>query len=173
MRILLALALLAAAPLSVPPANTPDVKDVSPVQMRKEAEESVSEMHGGMKKILGAIEKARAARDIVKLNCLNEKFTQMKALVRVAEQADVNLQEFLAKDQVEGATHERRKIALADEKVKGISGEADSCLGENGATGGKTTVHVDKPDFGGDPTHLDTGDGKDPLETPPSASPYN
>ena len=173
--------LLAAAPAtpgtktaSAPPPSTgvPSVREPSPAQMRKEAEESAQEMKGAVKKILGLIEKARAARDIVLLNCLNEKLTQMKALVRVSDQANLNLQEFLAKDQVEGAVHERRKIALADEKVKGLLGEAESCLGENGSGGGKTTISVTKPEYPGDPTHLDQPDGSD-LETPPGASPYN
>ena len=160
----------AAAP---PPASSvPEVREPSPSQMRKEAEESSQEMKGFVKKILGLIEKARAARDIVLLNCLNEKLTQMKALARVSDQANLNLQEFLAKDQVEGAVHERRKIALAEEKVKTLLGEAESCLGENGAGGGKTTVSVQKPDYPGDPTHLDPPPGGD-LETPPSASPFN
>lgn len=161
----------AAAP--PPSASAPEVREPSPAQMRKEAEESGAEMKGALKKILGMIEKARAARDIVLLNCLNEKLTQTKALVRVSDQAGVNLQEFLAKDQIEGAVHERRKIALAEEKVKGLLSDAESCLGENGSSGGKTTVSVDKPAYPGDPTHNDGGDGQDGLETPPSASPYN
>jgi len=173
---LLALSLLAGAPApahAAAPAAAPEVREPSPAQMRKEADESSAEMKGAIKKVLGLIEKARAQRDIVLLNCLNEKLSQMKALVRVADQANLNLQEFLAKDQVEGAVHERRKIALAEEKVKGLLGEAETCLGENGGGGGKTTVSVSKPDYPGDPTHIDTPSGGDGLETPPSASPYN
>jgi hypothetical protein len=73
---------------------------------------------------------------------------------------------------MEGAVHERRKIALAEEKVKTLLSESESCLGENGAAGGRTTVQVSKPDYPGDPTHIDKTTPTD-LETPPSASPYN
>ena len=118
-------------------------------------------------------EKARSNRDIVLLTCLNEKLTQIKALMRVGEQSNVNLQEFLAKDQIEGAMHERRKIGIARENVKRLTLDAETCLGESGANGGKTVVTVERPDFNGDPTGFDKPEDKTIFDTPPSASPYN
>src|SRR5439155_7531636 len=153
------------------PADVPAIQQISPERMRADAEAANGEMAGSLKRILSLVEKARAKRDIVLLNCLNEKLTQMKALIRVAGQANVNLQEFLAKDQVEGATHERRKIGLAREKVKSLLGEAETCLEESGAYGGKTVVTVEAPEYPGDPTHLDAPEPGEP-QTPPSASPY-
>ena len=167
---LLALSLLAADP--APPV--PSIQEINPTRMRQESEEATVEMRGSLKRLLGMIEKARAARDVVLLNCLNEKLTQMKALVRVGEQSNTSLQEFIAKDQIEGATHERRKVGLASEKVKAIGLESESCLGESGsAGGGKTVVTVDAPELPGDPTHLDDPLDVEDMETPPSASPYN
>lgn len=154
--------------------DVPSVQPASPAVMKKQSEEMAEGMRTSLKHVLAMIEKARANRDVVLLNCLNEKLGQMKALVRVGEQSNVNLQEFLAKDQVEGAIHERRKIGLASEKVKNLSTEAEGCLGESGAVGGgRTVVTVDSPEFPGDPTHLDQVPGEDVPETPPSASPYN
>lgn len=164
-------AILADAPVAAP--AMPEVREPTPAQLRKEADESSVEMKAALKKLLGMIEKARAERDIVLLNCLNEKLAQTKALVRVSDQANLNLQEFLARDQLEGAIHERRKIFLAEEKVKGLLAEAEMCLGEKGSSGAKTTVSVEKPDYGGDPTHLDQNPEEPTDETPPSASPYN
>lgn len=172
---LLAVLLVLAQPAPATPKATPAVTVEVPIpsKMRREADEQTAAMRAGLKKLLAMVEKARAARDIVLLNCLNEKLTQMKALLRVGEQSNVNLQEFLAKDQIEGATHEKRKIGLASDKVKALVIEAESCLGETGAAGGRTIVHVEKPDLPGDPTRLDDPEGDDDLETPPSASPYN
>ncbi len=174
---LLAVLLVLSAPGDVTPKAAPaaevNVLAPDPAKMRKESEEQTVAMRAGLKKLLGMVEKARAARDIVLLNCLNEKLTQMKALLRVGEQSNVNLQEFLAKEQVEGATHEKRKIGLAHDKVKALVIEAESCLGETGAAGGRTVVTVEKPDLPGDPTKLDQVPEGGELETPPSASPYN
>lgn len=170
------LVLLAAPGDSAPrpePAAEVNVQAPDPATMRKEAEEQTAAMRAGLKKLLTMVEKARGARDIVLLNCLNEKLTQMKALLRVGEQSNVNLQEFLAKEQVEGATHEKRKIGLAHDKVKALVLEAEACLGESGAAGGRTVVTVEKPDFPGDPTKLDADEDPGDLETLPSASPYN
>lgn len=167
---LLALSLLAADPAP----SVPSIQEINPTRMRQESEEATVEMRGSLKRLLAMIEKARAARDVVLLNCLNEKLNQMKALVRVGEQSNTSLQEFVAKDQIEGAIHERRKVGLASEKVKAIGLESESCLGESGAAGGgKTVVIVDAPDLPGDPTHLDDPNEEDDMETPPSASPYN
>jgi hypothetical protein len=154
-----------------PGAELPAVQQISPTQMRSEADAATSEMQVSLKRVLTMVEKARTARDIQLLNCLNEQLVQMKTLIRVAQQANVNLQEFLAKDQIEAAGHERRKIGLAREKVKSIAGQAEQCLEESGAEGGKTVVTVEKPTYPGDPTHLDTPEPGG-LETPPSASPY-
>ena len=104
---------------------------------------------------------------------LDALLPRLKALLRVGEQSNVNLQEFLAKEQIEGASHEKRKIGLAHDKVKSIVLESESCVSETGATG-RTVVHVEKPDDVGDPTNLDgRNEGLDDLETLPSASPYN
>ncbi len=154
--------------------SVPTLQEINPTRMRQESEASTVEMRGSLKRLIGMIEKARAARDVVLLNCLNEKLTQMKALVRVGEQSNTSLQEFIAKDQIEGATHERRKVGLAAEKVKAIGSESEACVGESGAAGGgKTIVTVDAPELPGDPTHLDDPLDVDDMETPPSASPYN
>lgn len=180
--LLLALAAPAVAQESTDPApasgraglDVPAVQPASPATMKQQSEEMAEGMRTSLKHVLAMIEKARANRDVVLLNCLNEKLNQMKALVRVGEQSNVNLQEFLAKDQVEGAIHERRKIGLASEKVKNLSTDAEGCLGESGAIGGgRTVVTVDSPEVPGDPTHMDQVPGADVPETPPSASPYN
>ena len=174
---LLAVLLFAASTTTVaPPAPqatpaTPEIEQVSPDQMKKESDEADAEMQKNLKRLLQMMEKARTARDVVLLNCLNEKLTKVKALIRVGEQASVNLQEFLAKDQLEAAGHERRKIGLAREKVKSLLQEAETCLEEAGAVGGKTVVTVEKPAYEGDPTHIDEPQPGEP-ETPPSASPY-
>src|SRR5512146_326124 len=57
---------------------------------------SISRMKGALTQVLGRAEQARNEKDVVKLNCVNEKLTQIRALIKVAEQADSALRETLA-----------------------------------------------------------------------------
>ena len=47
--------------------------------------------------VLKSLEEARSEKDVLKLNCVNEKLTQIKGLLRVVQQSDVSLQEAVAK----------------------------------------------------------------------------
>jgi hypothetical protein len=53
-------------------------------------------MRGSLSKVLGYFEEAREQRDVLKLNCVNEKLTAIKGLLRVSEQAAVTMMEALA-----------------------------------------------------------------------------
>ncbi|MFN7134517.1 MAG: hypothetical protein ACK4N5_20735, partial [Myxococcales bacterium] len=59
--------------------------------------EYLAQMRQGLKIVLGKLEEARDSKDVVKLNCVNEKLTNIKGLLRISEQADVSLQEAVAK----------------------------------------------------------------------------
>jgi hypothetical protein len=86
-------------------------KGASDSAKREASAEHVSRMKTAVKVVVGRIEEAREEKDIVKLNCVNEKLTQMKAFLKVAEQADVALTEALATGSP-GADAEFSKIAL-------------------------------------------------------------
>lgn len=90
---------------------------------------SRARMKSKMKLVLDRMEQARNEKDVVRLNCLNEKLTQIKALVRVAEQADVSLQE--ATTTASGAAEsEYVKIEIARRKVENLATDADSCASQ-------------------------------------------
>ncbi len=71
------------------------------------------------------LEEARDSKDVVKLNCVNEKLTQIKGLLRIAEQADIALQEAVAKRETSGAQHEYTKVAIANDKVRQLRADLD------------------------------------------------
>ena len=90
--------------------------------------EHVARMKTALKQVLGRVEEARNEKDVVKLNCVNEKLTQIKALLKVAEQADVALHEAIANRDA-GADSEFSKIAIARTKVDGLRAESEQCIG--------------------------------------------
>src|SRR5450432_4101296 len=98
------LPLLLLAPLAhaqTPPPRTPSglsapeekASDVPDGQKISRSATDVAQMRATLKVVLGKLEEARNTKDVVKLNCVNEKLTQVKGLLRISEQSDVALQE--------------------------------------------------------------------------------
>lgn len=75
----------------------------------------------------GALEAARKAGDIQRLDCVNEALTAIKGLVRLAQQNFTALQELAAQGDAERAEHEFVKLSLAADKVASLSVELRAC----------------------------------------------
>jgi hypothetical protein len=106
--------------------------DEKPAEVPKaeQSTKSLQRMRGALRDVLGKLEEARKAKDVIKLNCVNEKLTQIKGLVRISEQADSSLQEALAKEEATTTEHELTKINIASQKVDQLRGEVEQCIGE-------------------------------------------
>lgn len=114
-------------------------------QKLEKADEALTRMKAVLKQVLGRLEDARNERDVVKLNCVNEKLTQIKGLLKVSEQADIALQEAAAKHD-EGTESEFSKIAIAKVKVDQLHNEAEECIGQLAfIVDERTTVEVEQP----------------------------
>ena len=112
------------------PATSPGLKIESTEQVpdkRKlsEATQVLARLQGILKDVLKSLEEARAEKDVLKLNCVNEKLTQIKGLLRVVEQSDIALQEAVAKGDEESAQHEYAKITIARERAEQLRADAD------------------------------------------------
>src|SRR5688572_27228798 len=114
---------LPAGPLAAPLAEkASDVPD--PEKLRRSAE-ALARMRNVLKEVLAKLEEARNTKDVVKLNCVNEKLTQIKGLLRISEQSDVALQEAVAKKEASSAEHEYTKVMIARQKVDQLRAEAE------------------------------------------------
>ena len=107
-----------------------EAKQLTPRQMVDRAEHYIDGMRQRLKEVLKILTNARREKDVVKLNCVNEKVTQVKGLVRVSEQSSINLQEDVAKQEIDDARHEYLKIAIARDKVQQLRAEAEQCIGQ-------------------------------------------
>jgi hypothetical protein len=139
--------LLVAFALSAGSANAADAprRGTSDTDKLEAAAENVARMKTSMKQVLGRVEEARNEKDVVKLNCVNEKLTQIKALLKVAEQADIALHETVAnKDPT--SESEFAKITIARSKVEGLRADSEQCIGQLAyIVDEKTTVEVSQP----------------------------
>lgn len=146
---------------------------LSPKEMTKRSEEMITEMKGMLKRVLKLQQVARKQKDIIKLNCVNDKLLQLKQLLNIAEAARNNLTEAITVKNEGDRYHQFGQITISHEKATVLRDEAEGCIGEELIFLGPTEVDVDKPDIDDDPTDDNPFDFNDPdIERPGYASPF-
>jgi hypothetical protein len=165
-------AALAAAPAAGQAPQGVKPTGLSGPEMLDRADRDVVRMKQVLKQVLGRVEEARGEKDIVKLNCVNEKLTQIKGLLKVAEQADISLQEAVARKD-EGADADFAKVGIARGKVDQLRVEAEECIGQLAyVVDERTQVEVEVPK---DLPRSDVTDREPPpppMVRPPAASTF-
>lgn len=158
-------------PASAPTNDLESAASVPDAEKVRRSAEALSRMRDVLKDVLTKLEEARNTKDVVKLNCVNEKLTQIKGLLRISEQADVAMQEAIAKAEKQAAEHEYTKVTIARQKVDQLRAEAEECIGQLAfRTDENMVVEVEEPEgLPDDPTDPDE---LPPITTrPPPASP--
>lgn len=124
--------------------------DVPPEKMVSEANKSLEEMRAALSRAMDVLAKARESKDVIRLNCVNEKLTPMKGILKIAEDALIGLQENIATGNVEAASYEYSKIRISHEKVSTLMVQAVNCIGAEATYTGDTEVDLDvNPDVTG------------------------
>ncbi len=169
------LALAQSTPRPEPTASAPlqmeKASEVPDVAKLERSMRSLSSMREVLRDVLNKMDEARRAKDVVKLNCVNEKLTQVKGLLRISEEADRTLQEAVAKSETTSSEHEYTKVMIAQQKVSQLRTEAEKCIGQLAFQADENmSVEVEEPSNlpGGDPTHPAPVDGV--VVRPPPAS---
>jgi hypothetical protein len=110
---------------------------------------------------------ARKEKDVIKLNCVNDKLVQIKPQMNMADAAESELGG--AADGTRIAAFD--SVAQAAENVRRLREEADQCIGESITQGGSESSNsFTAPTAPDDPTKGSTGKE---LEPPGYASPFN
>lgn len=156
------------APSTLQAEKASDVPDVTKLER---SSKGIGAMREVLRDVLGKLEEARRAKDVVKLNCVNEKLTQIKGLLRISEQADVALQEAVSQRDTTSSEHEYTKVMIAQQKVSQLRAEAEKCIGQLAFRADENmSVEVEEPTDlpGGDPTR--PAPVEDVVIRPPPAS---
>jgi hypothetical protein len=109
---------------------------------------------------------ARKEKDVIKLNCVNDKLVQVKPYMNMADAGEAELP--MASESSRMSVFEG--IQQAVENVRLLREEADQCIGEPVQTGGDSSNSFTGPNAPDDPTRGFEGP---PIEAPGYASPYN
>jgi len=112
-------------------------------------------------------ERSRKSKDVIKLNCVNDKFIQIKALAKVFDN-----QRILAENAISGGGEGDvfRDVSTTVSDIRKLRGEADACVGEELVSDSLNDYLG--PTFPDDPTKGDPFVPDDGIEPPGYASPF-
>ncbi len=154
-------------------ANTSSEAKLTPREMSAQSQVLLTEMEAVLRRVVGLQQSARKQKDIIKLNCVNDKLLQVKQLLNIAENAKNSLIEAIAAQNEADRYHQFAQLTVAAERSRGLRDEAEACIGEELVFLGPTELEVDKPPIVDDPTTEDPWNlGGLELERPAYATPY-
>ena len=146
---------------------------LSPDEMNSAAQAALSEMEGAQARLTSLQAAARQSKDIIKLNCVNDKLLQVKQLLNIADAARVSLAEAIATRNEGDRYHQYTVITVSAEKSRALRDEAEACIGEELVFQGRASIDVDAPDIPDDPTRTDPFSlAPFELERPTYATPF-
>ena len=168
------------APAGGSPAQpTPDVSvpmekeaQISPQEMERTATTIAERASADEKRVEALKIEARKQKDVIKLNCINDKLLQIKQLLNILEDGLSKLSLAIADSDDGERYHRYTVIKISGEKISGLRDEAEACVGEEISYLGPLALNVDEPDVPDDPTDDNPWDDE-PIDPPGYASPFD
>ena len=152
---------LAPRPVLPTPYSREEIEELTPEQCVQKGAEHLGHMRDVLKIVTKYLDDARTKHDVIKLNCVNEKASGVKGLLKASEQADMSLLEAVGRHDIGRTRHEYDKIAVADIRSDQLLAECEACVGELSVYSGETTIDV----TGGDDQQI-PAPGFNPTELP-------
>lgn len=152
--------------------DLPKAVTLTPANTVKQAQEYAKKMGDTHRRVLGLADIAKKNRDVIKLNCVNDKLMQVKGHMKVAGDSMASLQTAVKANDDGARAHEYTRMTILFQKVTVLGTEAESCVGEDVSYIGPT-----KNDVEIDPSIPVTDPTVAPLPLPevtrpPEASPF-
>jgi hypothetical protein len=123
-----------------------DVEGLSGDEKLDRAQSKIEEMKQSLDKTQALLSDVRKdEKDILKVNCINEKLAAMKGFIKVSEQSFGSLKTAVSEDDTEGANHHYKLVAVAHQRVRTLSEEALLCSGEEQRYVGDSDIQVEVP----------------------------
>jgi hypothetical protein len=147
-------------------------QQLSPQQQITEADTQISRMEQASGNVRRQLEAARAARDVVKTLCLNDKLSQIDVATRSAKDRRQSLQLAVGRSDSELGNHEFTVLTVLRQRVEQLSAEANQCIGEEATLIGesKITTTVDPTLPPDQDTNLFTAPDPNIIINPPSCT---
>ena len=142
---------------------------LAPADELAQADAIIAHMDQSSNTVRRQLESARAARDVVKTLCLNDKLSQIDVATRSARDRQAALQAAVQRNDAELADHQFTVLTEHRRRAEQLTAEANQCIGEEVAFVGQTqvTVQVDPNIPNTDTTTVDPNQNPIPVYTPP------
>jgi hypothetical protein len=142
---------------------------LSPQDELAQADQILSHMDASSGTVRRQLEAARAARDVVKTLCLNDKLNQIDVATRSAKERQAGLQAAVQRNDAELADHQFTVLTEYRRRAEQLAAEANQCIGEETAFVGQTqvSVQVDPNIPNTDTTSVNNATDPMPTYTPP------
>lgn len=173
----LGVAAMAAADSDTPTPTPPSAPAPAParqltvVEMRASLDKQQAQLTADQREILHLREVAKKNKDVIKLNCINDKLVELKAQQNVADGYAEQLTTSLDSNSDERfAAYASFDSTIA--QIKNLTEQAKACIGEPELYKQESGVEVEKPEIPDDPTVNPFGPDLD-VEPPAYASPFD
>jgi hypothetical protein len=110
------------------------------VKQAREYKQKMGETKGRIDKLL---DRAHKQKDVIKIECLMDKSTQVKGHISVADQSMGALDAAVTRSDEGARQHEFMRLTILFQKVVVLGTEAENCIGEDVSYVGDTKVQVD------------------------------
>jgi len=125
----------AAQTVQAPPVADAQVGFQHPAQLPPQeelaaADSAIAGMEQTATTVSRMLEQARAARDVVKTLCLNDKLSQIDVAIRSAKDRRSALQAAVGRNDQELSNHEFTILTVLRQRDEQLSAEANQCIGE-------------------------------------------
>jgi hypothetical protein len=157
-------------PTATPTPAAPPTKPLSVEEMRAQAKVIIENTQTALRSLLHLKEVAKKQKDLIKLNCVNDKLVKLKAQINITENANDALQASLSSGSDERFTL-FTDLSNDGKQVSDIENEGAACVGEIELYKQEAGLTVDHPDIPDDPTQLEPFN--EDVEPPGYASPFN
>jgi hypothetical protein len=115
-------------------------QQLSPQQQLVESDSQIARMEQAAGNVRRQLEAARAARDVVKTLCLNDKLSQIDVAARSAKDRRQSLQLAIGRNDTELGNHEFTILTVLRQRVEQLTAEANQCIGEEATLIGESKI---------------------------------
>ncbi|MEM1024830.1 MAG: hypothetical protein AAGD10_03185 [Myxococcota bacterium] len=117
-------------------------------------EKLLSKQRSDVSRTAGFLREARADKDLVRANCLEQKLKLLSALLKLSEASAQKLVEAVANRNDDMVDQSYAKLLIASQRSGAIAAEANQCVGATAVFSGTTeiTVNQDEAIGAADPT---------------------
>lgn len=114
-------------------ASTQLEQVLTPQQMAEKAVVILNEGQNALKQVDNQLTENRQKKDMMKLKCVNDKLMQIRPLLNIIEQSQLNLADAVKAEKVDVnlATQEYTKLTRAKQRIDELQAEANQCGGED------------------------------------------